>query len=141
MSAEPPSGSFARFRSCSPPQAFRSRGRFVVVRDEDVRWLEAQGRSTRIHTATEAIEVNYGLSETIESFRSGQVVRVHRSCAVHLQRVVEMEPEAHGDWWLLLDDGTRLRLSRTYRRAVVERLAFPAGAVGGRPPQSSSAAT
>ena len=43
-------------------------------------------------------------------------VRVHRSALVNLDRVREVETAGHGDGTLVLADGTRVRLSRTYRR-------------------------
>jgi cell division septal protein FtsQ len=33
-----------------------------------------------------------------------------------------MQPKAHGDWELTLDDGTILTLSRSFRQEVLERL-------------------
>ncbi len=104
------------------PKAFRSGNRFVLVRDDDVRWIEAQGRSTRIHTRTETIRVNLGVTATVAALRSNDVVRIHRSAAVNVRRVFEMEPKAHGDWSLRLDDGTLLRLSRTYRASALRKL-------------------
>ena len=104
------------------PKAFRSGNRFVLVRDDEVRWIEAQGRSTRIHTRTETIQVNLGVTATIAALQSDLVVRIHRSTAVNVQRVLEMEPKAHGDWSVRLDDGTLLRLSRTYRASALRKL-------------------
>ena len=41
--------------------------------------------------------------------------RIHRSALVNLRCIKEVEPAFHGDATVLLRDGTRLTLSRTYR--------------------------
>jgi two-component system, LytTR family, response regulator len=42
-------------------------------------------------------------------------VRVSRSAIVNVDRIGELRPWSHGDWVVLLQDGTRMRLSRRYR--------------------------
>ncbi len=55
------------------------------------------------------------LAELEERLDPGRFARVHRSAIVNVQRVREIQPLSHGDGSLLLADGTRVRLSRTYR--------------------------
>jgi len=42
-------------------------------------------------------------------------VRIHRSSIVNIDRVKELQPFFHGEYTVLLEDGTRLKLSRNYR--------------------------
>ena len=42
-------------------------------------------------------------------------VRVHRSSIVQIDRVAELQPDFHGDFTLVLKNGTTLTLSRGYR--------------------------
>ena len=42
-------------------------------------------------------------------------VRIHRSTIVNVQRIHEMRPLFHGEYRVLLRDGTGLKLSRGYR--------------------------
>jgi DNA-binding LytR/AlgR family response regulator len=44
-----------------------------------------------------------------------EFVRIHRSTIIRVARVREMEPWFHGEYTVVLADGTRLKLSRTYR--------------------------
>ena len=48
--------------------------------------------------------------------------RVHRSAIVNLDHVRELQPFARGEYVVILDDGTRLRLSNTRREDLAERL-------------------
>jgi len=48
-------------------------------------------------------------------------VRIHRSAIVNAERVKELRPRDKGEYTVVLNDGTELKLSRNYR-AAVERL-------------------
>jgi two-component system, LytTR family, response regulator len=45
-------------------------------------------------------------------------VRIHRSAIVQVDRIKELLPDFHGDFAVVLRDGTRVTLSRTYRSKV-----------------------
>jgi two-component system LytT family response regulator len=49
-------------------------------------------------------------------------VRIHRSTIVNVTRVREMHPMFNGDQLLVLKNGTRLTVSRTFRARVLEVL-------------------
>jgi two-component system LytT family response regulator len=55
------------------------------------------------------------MSELEERLDPAQFVRIHRSTIVNVDRVTEIQPEYHGEFQVVLQDGTRLRLSRRYR--------------------------
>ena len=42
-------------------------------------------------------------------------LRIHRSAMVNLDRVKEMQPWSSGEYIVLLQDGTKLKLSRTFK--------------------------
>ena len=48
--------------------------------------------------------------------------RIHRSAIVNLSCIREVEPLASGDQRLVLNDGTELRVSRTFRAELEARL-------------------
>jgi two-component system LytT family response regulator len=41
---------------------------------------------------------------------------------VNLDRIRELQPYFHGEYMVVLHDGTKLKLSRTYRNRLQERL-------------------
>jgi two-component system LytT family response regulator len=45
-------------------------------------------------------------------------VRIHRSAIVQVDRIKELLPDFHGDFVVVLRNGARVTLSRTYRRKV-----------------------
>lgn len=93
-------------------------GRAMLLRVDQVDWIEAAGNYSRLHVAG----ANYLLRESIRSLEKKldgrQFVRVHRSAVVNLDRVHELHPTSHGDYSLLLKDGTRVVLSRGYRSRI-----------------------
>ena len=48
--------------------------------------------------------------------------RIHRSTVVAIDRIGRLEPQTHGEHVAILLDGTRLRVSRTYRANLEARL-------------------
>jgi two-component system LytT family response regulator len=52
-------------------------------------------------------------------------VRVHRSAIVNIDSIVELESASHGEFDAVLRTGARVRISRTYRAQLEERLGQP----------------
>jgi two-component system LytT family response regulator len=93
-------------------------GRTRLVDLEEVDWLEAADNYVRLH----AKEREYLLRETLVSLEQqidpDRFVRVHRSAIVAVDRVAEIRPQSHGDAVVVLDDGTRIPVSRTWRERL-----------------------
>jgi two-component system LytT family response regulator len=49
-------------------------------------------------------------------------IRIHRRLIVNVDRIHELQPWFGGDQIVILKDGARLRLSRTFREKVAEKL-------------------
>ena len=98
------------------------RGRLVVIPLARVRWLESEGNYVRVH----AIDGTYLMRATLRLLESrldpARFARSHRSTIVALEHVAGLEPGAHGDGTLLLEDGTALPASRTRTRLLRARL-------------------
>lgn len=91
-----------------------------VVRVEDVDYLEADGNYVRVHTDGEEHLVRSTLTGLLDRLDPGVFVRIHRSTVVNLDRVREIKPWFAGRYVTVLRDGERLRVSRTYRDALLE---------------------
>jgi two-component system LytT family response regulator len=48
--------------------------------------------------------------------------RIHRSSAVNLNSIKEIQPWFAGDCVVVLNDGRKLRMSRTYRDQLIQPL-------------------
>jgi two-component system LytT family response regulator len=58
------------------------------------------------------------LSELAGRLDENQFTRIHRGTIVNLDRIREIQPRSHGDCDVLLENGSVLRLSRSYRDMV-----------------------
>lgn len=84
------------------------------IRIDDVDWAQAEGNYMRVHAGG----VCARLRETVEAFCERlpleQFLRIHRSLVVNLDRIVRVEPWAHGEYVVVLRDGTKLKSGRAY---------------------------
>lgn len=99
----------------------RDRFRFIEVRDVD--FFEAAGNYIRVHAGEETHLIRATLSGTLERLDPARFVRIHRSTIVNLDRIREIQPWVGGDYIAILEDGRELRVSRTYREALLRPLA------------------
>jgi two-component system LytT family response regulator len=63
------------------------------------------------------------IGEMEQQFSNDHFVRIHRSTIVNVERIKEMQPLFYGEYAVILSDGTRLTLSRSFREKVFSRLA------------------
>src|SRR6266540_391267 len=93
-------------------------GRLLFLRVEEIDWIEAAGVYVQVHTADKTWLHRISLSELEAKLDARQFLRIHRSTIVNLQKVRELHPHSHGDFLVVLHDGTELKLSRSYRQKV-----------------------
>jgi two-component system LytT family response regulator len=95
----------------------RSVHRIVIVPVETVTRLEAEDNYVRIWA-----ERPYLHKETLTSLVSrldpSSFLRVHRSHAVNLRVVRELRPQLHGEYTIVLADGTTIVSGRSYRARI-----------------------
>jgi two-component system LytT family response regulator len=83
-------------------------------------------RTIRRELAQEPTSKYPDILKGLESALDPQVFqRVHRSTIVNVNRVRQLRPHTNGEYFLRLDDGQEIKLSRTYRDSV-DRLLTPA---------------
>ena len=117
-------------RDESLPQAVRyldriaveSKGKVRFIPVDDIDYIEASGPYAELvvggrrHVIREAMQT---LEERLDPTR---FMRVHRSAIVQLDRVDTLLRGAGGDYEIQLKDGTRLRVSRSRREDLAQRL-------------------
>lgn len=95
--------------------AVRSGGKVIVLDASEIDWIEAAGVYVQVHTGRQAYLHRMALTELESRLAHARFVRIHRSALVNLDRVRELAPHPHGEFTVVLKDGTSLRLSRRYR--------------------------
>ncbi len=94
--------------------------RFVRVAEID--WIEAAGVYVNLHVAGKELLYRAALNELADKLDPRRFVRVHRSALVNIESIVQLEPISHGEFEAALKDGSRTRVSRTYRSLLEKRL-------------------
>jgi two-component system LytT family response regulator len=98
--------------------AVRTRDRFVIVRASEVLWIGAAGNYAELHAGGATHLVRATLSELEAGLDPAQFARIHRGTLVRLDEVREVVPATHGDYDVVLRDGTVLKMSRRFRARV-----------------------
>jgi two-component system LytT family response regulator len=96
----------------------KSGGRMHVVPVEEVDWVEAAADYVRLHAG----QKTYLLRETMGAIEAQldpeRFARIHRSTIVNLERIREFQPYFNREYIVVLKDGTKLKLSRSYRERL-----------------------
>lgn len=106
--------------TCAPLDCLmiKNGGRVHFLRVKEIDWIEAAGVYVQIHTAGKTWLHRISLGELEAKLDARRFLRIHRSTIVNLQRIREFHPHSHGDFMVVLRDGTELKLSRGYRQKV-----------------------
>lgn len=96
----------------------RSNGKLVFLDPREVHWIAANDNYVVFHTTGERYVVRMTMNALQRSLDSRQFVRIHRSTIVNIEYVRELRGLAHGDYAVVLRDGSELTLTRCYRHLV-----------------------
>jgi two-component system LytT family response regulator len=92
----------------------KSGGRVFFLRTEEIDWVEAAGNYVRLHARSESHLLRESMKNMEARLDPNTFVRIHRSAIVNIDRVKELEPWFHGEYIVIMRDGTRLTASRVY---------------------------
>jgi two-component system LytT family response regulator len=95
--------------------AVKSGGRVFFVRTDEIDWIEAADNYVCLHAGAERHLIRETMNSVEAKLDPGKFARIHRSAIVNVNRIKELQPWFRGDYVVLLESGTKLTLSRTYR--------------------------
>ena len=97
----------------------RSGDHHLLLKTSDIQWIEAEDNYVRLHVEGTSYLVRQTMGRMLERLDPARFKRIHRSSIVNLDCVKELRPWFHGDYMVLLSDGTKLTMPRTYRDQIV----------------------
>jgi two-component system, LytTR family, response regulator len=100
----------------------KSAGRVFFIRAEEIDWIEAEGYYARLHVGGKSHLLRETLTNLESQLDQNRFLRIHRSTIVNLERIRELQPQSHGEFTVVLNDGAQLRLSRGYRDRLTAML-------------------
>lgn len=100
----------------------RSHGHVYFVRPQDILWVEAEGDYVTIHTQGRKHLIRDTMRKMENRLQEHGFQRIHRSVIIKVDIIVELTSLDSGDYEVVIEDGTKLKLSRSYRDSLFERL-------------------
>ena len=97
---------------------FKSRGRILFLPVSSIRWISAEENYVRICTESETHLLRETMARLEEKLDPQTFLRVHRSSIVNLQYVKEVRTESDGEAAVVLTNGQKIGMSRSYRSRI-----------------------
>lgn len=119
---QPSGGGGADAKPATDRIAVKLDGRVIFLRPTEIDWIEAQDNYVKLHAGREAHLVRDTLSNFETRLDARRFIRIARSTIVNIDRVKEMQPMFHGEYVVILHDGTKLTMSRGYRETLQQYL-------------------
>lgn len=100
----------------------KSAGQVAFVSLSEIDWIEAADYYAALHVGDKTHLLRRSMAELEQDLDPATFCRIHRSTIVNLDRVRGLKVSEDGDYQVLLENGTELRMSRRYRKQLQSRL-------------------
>ena len=100
----------------------KSAGQVAFVSLSEIDWIEAADYYAALHVGEKTHLLRRSMAELEQDLDPATFCRIHRSTIVNLERVRGLKLSEDGDYQVLLENGTELRMSRRYRKQLQSRL-------------------
>ena len=107
--------------------AVKSGGRVLFLKLADIDWIEAADNYVNLHVGAESHLLRETMTALEARLDASQFLRIIRSTIVNVERIKELQPMFHGDYAVILRNGSRLSLSRGYRDKLQQLLGKSSG--------------
>jgi two-component system LytT family response regulator len=100
----------------------KSGGEIYFLKAEEIDWIEADGDYMKFHAGGRSHLLRETMSRLEARLDPKRFIRIHRSTIVNIDRVKKLSPDFAGEYAVILQDGTKLRLSRGYHERLQQLL-------------------
>jgi two-component system, LytTR family, response regulator len=100
----------------------KSAGRVIFLRAAEIDWIEAADYYACLHVGGKTHLLRRSMSDLEREMDPKVFCRIHRSAIVNIARVRELRLDLNGEYDVVLGDGSKLRLSRSYREQLQGKL-------------------
>jgi two-component system LytT family response regulator len=98
--------------------AIRTGREVIRLKSAEIDWIDAAGDYMCVHAGSQTHVLRGTMKDLEASLDPAAFQRIHRSAIVNLKRVKKLRPHANGEYFLTLEGGQELKLSRTHRDKV-----------------------
>jgi two-component system LytT family response regulator len=96
----------------------KSASRIFFLKVEEIDWIGAEDYYVKLHSGRKTHLLRESMNELEAKLDPEKFLRIHRSSIVNLDRVKELHAHFNGDYVVILQDGTELKLSRSRREQL-----------------------
>ena len=96
----------------------KDRGQIFRVEVDTIEHIEAAGDYMCIYTGDNSLILRETMKDLERRLDPRKFQRVHRSTIVNLSQVRQVKPHTNGECFLVLESGTQVKVSRSYRDVV-----------------------
>jgi two-component system LytT family response regulator len=98
--------------------AVKSGERTFFLPTDEIDRISTAGNYLELHAGKQAHLIRERMCELEAKLDPTKFVRIHRLTIINIERLREMQPLFNGDYVIILHNGTKLTLSRTYREKL-----------------------
>jgi two-component system LytT family response regulator len=95
--------------------AIKDGGHVTWVPQDQIEWIDAAGDYMCVHASGKTHIMRTTMKELEAELDPSLLQRIHRSTIVNINRVIEMQSHINGEYFLTLEGGHTIKLSRTYK--------------------------
>ncbi len=100
----------------------KSSGEIFFLKAAEIDWIEAEGDYMKFHVAGRAHLMRETMARLEARLDPKRFIRIHRSTIVNIDRLRKLSPSFAGEYAVILQDGTKLKLSRGYHERIATLL-------------------
>ena len=100
----------------------KSSGEIFFLKAGEIDWIEAEGDYMKFHVAGRTHLMRETMARLEARLDPRRFLRIHRSTIVNVDRLRKLSPSFGGEYAVVLQDGTKLKLSRGYHERIAELL-------------------
>ena len=89
--------------------------RYFFVQTREIIYISAEEKYVNLHTEKETYLIRETMSNMEKRLDPSTFTRIHRSTIINTDFIQEIQPWSHGDYIVILKNGTKLILSRRFR--------------------------
>ena len=98
--------------------AIKDGGRTTWIPQNEIEWIDAAGDYMCVHARGETHILRMTMKKLEQALDPEILQRIHRSTIVNIQQVKEMRAHINGEYFLTLNCGHSIKLSRTYKKKL-----------------------
>lgn len=124
--AGPPAAALARAAPAKLDRlVVRKLNREFILDVTDVARIESGGNYVTIHANASSYQLRSTLAALAKRLDDRRFIQIHRTQIVNVDHIREIQPWDHGDYRVLLNDGSMVNFSRRYRARLAELFELP----------------